>query len=452
MFTKKAKHSAARRSSAAVPILICGVVALALAAGGFALASARHPARAGSGPVKSRLSSGPTSSTVPATTQPPAPLRVLGITPKDGAHAVGFGTDVTISFSVPVANNGVLPTLKPAPPGHWSWASPEELTFRPAGNFAPMSRIRLTLPGGPGGFASKQGMRLDSTVKSSFAIGGASTLRLQQLLAELGYLPVRFVPSSAAGQTTTQAHLTSADATLTSSSTKASDKSVIPPGPPYAGATALEPAPRPQLTTVYEPASASAIPLTPVPGTFAWRFKDIPASLSDLWAPGKNNTITTGALMQFEMAAGLPTDGVAGPKAWSALLRAVAHRWIDRSSYDYVMVNTGSPEYVSLWRDGAITFKTLANTGIPEAPTALGTYPVYARYITTTMSGTNPDGSHYSDPGIPWVSYFNGGDALHGFLRASYGYPQSLGCVEMPYSSAGTIFPYTPIGTLVSVL
>ena len=37
------------------------------------------------------------------------------------------------------------------------------------------------------------------------------------------------------------------------------------------------------------------------------------------------------------------------------------------------------------------------------------------------MSGTNPDGSHYSDPGVPWVSYFNGGDALHGFLRASYG-------------------------------
>ena len=42
------------------------------------------------------------------------------------------------------------------------------------------------------------------------------------------------------------------------------------------------------------------------------------------------------------------------------------------------------------------------------------------------MSGTNPDGSHYIDPGIPDVSYFNGGDALHGFIRASYGFPQSL--------------------------
>ena len=49
------------------------------------------------------------------------------------------------------------------------------------------------------------------------------------------------------------------------------------------------------------------------------------------------------------------------------------------------------------------------------------------------------------------VSYFNGGDALHGFIRASYGFPQSLGCVEMPYSEAAQVYPYTPIGTLVDV-
>ena len=46
------------------------------------------------------------------------------------------------------------------------------------------------------------------------------------------------------------------------------------------------------------------------------------------------------------------------------------------------------------------------------------------------MSGTNPDGSHYADP-VTWVSYFNGGDALHQFYRSTYGWPQSLGCVEM---------------------
>jgi lipoprotein-anchoring transpeptidase ErfK/SrfK len=67
------------------------------------------------------------------------------------------------------------------------------------------------------------------------------------------------------------------------------------------------------------------------------------------------------------------------------------------------------------------------------------------------MSGTNPDGSHYRDPGIPWVSYFLGGEALHGFIRPGYGWPQSLGCVEMRFNDAKTVFPYTPIGTLVTV-
>jgi hypothetical protein len=67
------------------------------------------------------------------------------------------------------------------------------------------------------------------------------------------------------------------------------------------------------------------------------------------------------------------------------------------------------------------------------------------------MSGFNPDGSYYSDPDIPWVAYFNGGDAVHGFLRYSYGFPQSLGCVELPYPHAQVVFQYDQIGTLVDI-
>jgi lipoprotein-anchoring transpeptidase ErfK/SrfK len=67
------------------------------------------------------------------------------------------------------------------------------------------------------------------------------------------------------------------------------------------------------------------------------------------------------------------------------------------------------------------------------------------------MSGTLPDGQPYHDTGIPWVSYFHGGDALHGFLRSQYGYPQSLGCVEMTYAHAAIVWGHTPIGTLVTV-
>ncbi|MHB8439144.1 MAG: L,D-transpeptidase [Acidimicrobiales bacterium] len=114
-------------------------------------------------------------------------------------------------------------------------------------------------------------------------------------------------------------------------------------------------------------------------------------------------------------------------------------------------MSTTVPEAAAVWRDGSVAYSTAANTGVEGAATAVGTWPVYARYVSTTMSGTNLDGSHYDDPGVPWVSYFHGGDALHGFVRASYGYPQSLGCVEMPPSNAAVVYPYTPIGTLVTI-
>ena len=67
------------------------------------------------------------------------------------------------------------------------------------------------------------------------------------------------------------------------------------------------------------------------------------------------------------------------------------------------------------------------------------------------MSGTNPDGSHYSDPGVPWVSYFNGGDALHGFLRASYGSRRASAASRCRTRRPHEVYPYTPIGTLVHV-
>ena len=45
----------------------------------------------------------------------------------------------------------------------------------------------------------------------------------------------------------------------------------------------------------------------------------------------------------------------------------------------------------------------------PGPRTATGTFPVYARFSSTTMEGTDPDGYHYDVTGVPWVAYFNGG-------------------------------------------
>jgi lipoprotein-anchoring transpeptidase ErfK/SrfK len=163
------------------------------------------------------------------------------------------------------------------------------------------------------------------------------------------------------------------------------------------------------------------------------------------------NVTTKGAIMDFENQHGLKTDGQAGPAVWTDLLADAASGHADANPYRYVYVSQNNPETVTVYSDGTPVYNTLANTGVPGAPTQQGTFPVFARYLVTTMSGTNPDGTTYVDPGIPWVSYFNGGDALHGFDRSSYGWPQSDGCVEMPPGNAAVVYPLTPIGTLVTV-
>ena len=159
--------------------------------------------------------------------------------------------------------------------------------------------------------------------------------------------------------------------------------------------------------------------------------------------------------MSFQDVQKLPTTGITTIATWKALLSAAKNSSFSPRPYNYVDVaeNTGkkAPQLLTLYVAGIASFHSLVNSGIAQAPTDLGTYPVYLRYTSTTMSGTNPDGSHYHDTGIPWVSYFNGGDGLHGFIRPTYGSPQSLGCIEMPFSSAGTVWPHTPIGTLVTV-
>jgi hypothetical protein len=75
---------------------------------------------------------------------------------------------------------------------------------------------------------------------------------------------------------------------------------------------------------------------------------------------------------------------------------------------------------------------------------------VYLRYSFQIMKGTNPDGSKYADP-VSFVAYFNGGDAVHYFPRSSFGWPQSLGCVELPYTQAQRAWPYLTYGSLVTV-
>ena len=138
-------------------------------------------------------------------------------------------------------------------------------------------------------------------------------------------------------------------------------------------------------------------------------------------------------------------------RTWESLLAAETNDRRNPNPYTWVTVTETIPETLEVHRGSHIVLTSPANTGVPGAATAQGVFPIFSRFVSTTMTGTNPDGSHYSDPGVPWVNYFNGGDAVHGFPRGSYGSPQSNGCVELPISTAQVVYGYLRIGDIVWV-
>ena len=88
--------------------------------------------------------------------------------------------------------------------------------------------------------------------------------------------------------------------------------------------------------------------------------------------------------------------------------------------------------------------------GASATPTVTGTFHVYLKYASQTMQGQNADGSDYKTEGVPWISYFYEGYALHGApWRSSFGYSGSPGCLNMPVSDAKWFYDWDEVGTTV---
>lgn len=334
--------------------------------------------------------SGPAGTASPA--RAPAPLAVASSTPAAGSVGVDGTHPLTITFNQPVGRARPYPTISPAVPGGWS-AAGDQLTFTPTGALPPASRITVTVPPG---LRAAAGAVLSRAETITFITASGSVLALDEALARLHYLPLVFTPAGPVPDT-----------------------------------------PAARQRAVYRPPA----------GTFSWAWPSVPPALAAIWAEGRPTVMLKGAVMAFEADHGLAVDGVAGPQVWAALDSTTR---VDPHGYTYALASKTRPESLTVWHDGSVVAHTAANTGIPQAPTADGTFTVYERLAHQVMRGINPDGSHYADP-VSWVAYFNGGDAVHYMGRPSYGYPQSLGCVELPYRPAEAIWPYLTLGTLVTV-
>jgi peptidoglycan hydrolase-like protein with peptidoglycan-binding domain len=349
---------------------------------------------------------------------PVRPLRLLSVSPADGTHAANGGGPITLTFSSALSTSTPLPTLSPKIAGSWQ-VSGATATFTPSSGYLPHTKVTLTIPGGMTGAAASAGT-LKKPSSATFTTGTYSTLGLQQILTQLGYLPFTWTPAASGS-----AGSIPADA----------------PAATGSGATGSAPASlNAEVSTAYAPPA----------GTFTFK-PGYPSQLTSQWKAGKDNTLDQGAIRAFQSVQGLTMDGVAGPDFWTHLLAAAAKNQVNPNGYTYALASQNSPhESLKVWHDGKKILDTPANTGIPGAATADGTFPVYERLQFQIMKGTNPDGSKYADP-VQWISYFNGGDAVHYFYRPGYGYYQSLGCVELPWTQAKFIWSYLTYGTLVTV-
>jgi len=166
---------------------------------------------------------------------------------------------------------------------------------------------------------------------------------------------------------------------------------------------------------------------------------------------GTLDPTTTGALEVYEGDHDLPIGTTLTATLWRDLLADETIAARNPHPYTWVTVTETLPETLEVHQNNKVVLSSPANTGVPGATTQTGVFPIYVRYVSTTMVGTDPDGYHYVAPDVPWVNYFNGGDAVHGYPRASYGFPQSNGCVELPIPTAETVFGMLAVGDLVIV-
>lgn len=210
------------------------------------------------------------------------------------------------------------------------------------------------------------------------------------------------------------------------------------------------------------------------------------------------NPFIRGAVIQFERANGiLKGTGRSEGHLHASVIHALFENAAIHDPYPwqwvYVTKGKGShqPEQLHIWQSGAPKgqwiWRTLVNTGVLGA-TPNGTWPIYQRLPSTTMRGVFPVpvswstyhalsgqqvpqwggsplmqsargmvGGHpvqwqpYNDPGIKWVSYFDNGRGIHYYPRASYGFPQSAGCVEEPKATAPITYRLLHYGVPVTI-
>ena len=287
-----------------------------------------------------------------------------------------------LAFSRPVADllGSGYPQLTPATAGHWRTIDGYTIAFQPAGaGFGIGAHVEVTLPEPLDVIA---GARTRSTSTLAWQVPDGSTLRLQQLLAELGYLPLAWQAAAADVPRTVAAE---------------------------AGAAGEPPA-----------------------GSFSWLYANTPSAAARALEAGRLGNHDAGGGDGVRVR---PRPDRRRPAGTAGLARASDRRPGREELGSRVQLRPRPPE-------GSADAPALArrhdrheregehrrSRGPDAARDTCGFRAHPGRDDERPEPGRQP----LPGSGIKWISYFNHGEAIHGFNRPTYGFPQSVGCVEAP--------------------
>ncbi|MBI3243809.1 MAG: L,D-transpeptidase [Chloroflexi bacterium] len=121
-----------------------------------------------------------------------------------------------------------------------------------------------------------------------------------------------------------------------------------------------------------------------------------------------------------------------------------------------ILIDTTAQTIAAL-ENGQVVFKTRTSSGgvfgiDKDFRTPLGDYVIDRKRPTRHMAaGDGAADDAYDLPGVPWVSYFNGGIAIHGtYWHNDYGRPWSHGCINVLPQDAKWLYrwvlPVAPAG------
>ena len=197
-------------------------------------------------------------------------------------------TPITLTFSKPISKalGSSLPPVTPSTAGSWRTLNAHTIQFVPSGLWL---RARA-----PSSLALPAGVRLvgGEGNAGTWTVPQGSTLRLQQLLSMLGYLPVKFKYAGGG----------------------------VDLAPAADGGRRGRSAEGQLQLALHEHAVGAH---------------------AGMAARARSETMTKGAIMAFENTEGMTTDGVAGAAVWKALINAAVAGKAQHFGYTFVQVSRG---------------------------------------------------------------------------------------------------------------